>query len=460
MQLSEVISSVAQHAPNALLLVEARGTIVFANSRAYELLGYPSEQLVGCSVDDLVPSGREMAHRRVREEFNRGPLISASRQLRDLEARHYDGHLVPVEIFLSRLQFQTTTYTVATLVDLGPRRRMEAKLRASESRLRAIIETEPDGVAVIDDGGVVSQMNTAGLAMLEVATVHELNEYGLVNFIRPEQRQTLHRLWQGVASGPRADAEVEVTGRKGTRRWLQIHAAPMRDGPGADLEMLGIARDVTAQKRLERELLEAAGHEQRRLSEEMHDGLGQELTALSLFLTAAATASRAGNAPSAEALDRFVAAAAQALKSCRSIARGLSPLSDAHGGLIEAIRDLAGAPRDGYGPAVQFEVIEGARLRLPADVLDHLYRIAQEAVTNARKHSHAKNIHITLSILADAVSLEVADDGIGIEVTTQSSAGLGLRNMRHRALMIGADMTVGPRPGGGTRFECHVQQHA
>jgi PAS domain S-box-containing protein len=458
MQLSEVVSAIAQHAPNALLLVEARGTIVFANSRAHELLGYPPEQLVGCSVDELVPAGRERQHRQLREEFASSRAVRDAWRPRDLVARHHDGHLVPVEIFLGRLELATTSYTVAILVDLGPRKRMEAELRASEAHLRTIIETEPDGVGVIGSDETIIEMNAAGLAMLEVETVAQLNEHGFTNFIRPEHRRALSVLRQRALSMTHSEAELEVVGRKGTQRWLQIRAAPMRDETGAITALLGIARDVTSQKRLERELLEAASREQRKLSAEMHDGLGQELTALSLLATALAAGSRAGRAPDAEALERLVAVATRAVKTCRSIARGLSPLSDAHGGLVQALRDMASLQRDSYGADVQLQAIEGAKLRLSAEVLDHLYRIAQEAVTNARKHARATTIRMSLSVLADAVSLEVDDDGVGIEVTTQGSAGLGLRNMRHRALVIGAELTVGPRPGGGTRVACRIPQ--
>jgi len=458
MQLSEVISSIAQHVPNALLLVEARGTIVFANSRAHALLGYPPGELIGCSVDELVPAGHEQAHRRLREGFASSPTTRVSWKPRDLEARHRDGYVIPVEIFLGPLHLDTTSYTVVTLVDLNPRLKMEAELRASEAHLRTIIETEPDGVGVLSYDDTVVEMNAAGLAMLEVGTLAELNEHGLANFIRPDHRQALRVLWQRVAAARPAEAELEIVGRKGTKRWLQIHAAPLRDGAGAITGLLGIARDVTGQKRLERELLEAASREQRKLSEDMHDGLGQELTALSLLVTALASAARAGRPPGTEALDRLVAVSAQAMKTCRSVARGLSPLSDAHGGLIQALRDMASLQRDSHGADVQFEAIEGAKLRLPTDMLDHLYRIAQEAVTNARKHARATTIRMALSILADAVSLEVIDDGVGIDVTTQGSTGLGLRNMRHRARLIGAELTVGPRPGGGTRVACHVAQ--
>ena len=149
MQLSEVLSSIAQHAPNALLLVEARGTIVFANSRAHELLGYAPDQLVGCSVDELVPAGREQRHRQLREDFARGPVARDPRPLRDLAARHHDGHLVPVEIFLDAWTLRRRAIRSRRSVDLAPRKRMEAELRASEAHLRAIIETEPDGVGVI-----------------------------------------------------------------------------------------------------------------------------------------------------------------------------------------------------------------------------------------------------------------------------------------------------------------------
>jgi len=148
MQLSEVLYSIAQHAPNALLLVEAGGRIVFANSRAYELFGYPPDQLIGCSVDELVPPGREDAHRRLREQFTAQPGARPMSMPRDLEARHHDGHLIPVEIFLGRLDVGTVNYTVTTLVDLTPRKRIEAELGLLDAAVRSAL----DGVVITDTG--------------------------------------------------------------------------------------------------------------------------------------------------------------------------------------------------------------------------------------------------------------------------------------------------------------------
>ncbi len=122
------------------------------------------------------------------------------------------------------------------------------KLRESELRLRTIIETEPECVKVIGQGGELLDMNAAGLAMLEVDSVEQARERSLPAFLLPEHRQPFMELHDRVMSGESGILEFEIVGRKGTRRWLETHAAPMRDADGKIVSLLGISRDVTERR--------------------------------------------------------------------------------------------------------------------------------------------------------------------------------------------------------------------
>ena len=124
----------------------------------------------------------------------------------------------------------------------------EEKLRESELRLRTIIETEPECVKVVGLGGELLDMNAVGLTMLEVDSLVQARERTLPGYLLPEHRLPFMEFHQRVMSGESGMLEFEIVGRKGTRRWLETHAAPMRDAEGKIVSLLGISRDVTERK--------------------------------------------------------------------------------------------------------------------------------------------------------------------------------------------------------------------
>ncbi len=128
------------------------------------------------------------------------------------------------------------------------RHQTEARLRESEQRLRTVFESEPECVKVLGPGGELLDMNPAGLAMLEADSVAEAVAHGVLNFVVPEHRAAFAALHQRVMAGARELLEFEVVGRRGTRRWLETHAAPMRDAAGRVTSLLGVTRDVSERK--------------------------------------------------------------------------------------------------------------------------------------------------------------------------------------------------------------------
>lgn len=134
----------------------------------------------------------------------------------------------------------------------------QASLAASEQRLRAIIDNEPECVKVVDSAGKLLQMNRAGLAMLEATSVEAVNASGLISFIADAHRQAFLDLSQRVLQGESGVLEFEVVGQCGTRRWLETHAAPLRDAEGKVVSLLAVTRDTTGRRHAESELRLAA----------------------------------------------------------------------------------------------------------------------------------------------------------------------------------------------------------
>ena len=222
---------------------------------------------------------------------------------------------------------------------------------------------------------------------------------------------------------------------------------------------LVFAVDVTERRAFGQALMDAIGGEQRRIAQEMHDGLGQELTGLALSVRALANrALKERDAISAD-LDQLALLATSCIQDANRIVQGLSPLTNADGNLDAALNLLA--KRSSLsGTRVQFIGRYDIAPLIELKVRNHLYRIAQEAVQNALKHAKAKSIQIELWVRPGELTLSIVDDGQGMPTDAEGRMGLGMRTMRFRANVIGGKLSVKRSASGGNSVVCDVSTRA
>lgn len=216
-----------------------------------------------------------------------------------------------------------------------------------------------------------------------------------------------------------------------------------------------LRKEIAARHRLEEEILEISEREQQRIGRDLHDDLGQRLVGISYMSHLLANTLAASDAPEAQQAAKITELLNNALGLTRSLARGLHPVSLQSGGLMAALADLAERTSEMFQVNCRF-IGPAAEPRLSDGVATHLYRIAQEAVTNAVNHGKADMIRIELDIGTDRAVLSVSDNGTGLPELGPRRKGMGLRIMNYRASVIDGTLAFFTPEKGGTAVTCTV----
>jgi signal transduction histidine kinase len=217
--------------------------------------------------------------------------------------------------------------------------------------------------------------------------------------------------------------------------------------------------EIQERARLEKELVEIGEQAQRQIGHDLHDTLGQHLTATAFAGQVLTAQLENKSLPEATSSKNLVKLIEESIGLTRQFARGLQPVELKPEGLMDGFQELARNVSERFKVSCEFECREPVLLN-DAESSTQLYRIAQEAVTNAIKHGRAKFINISLEKYNDATTLVVTDDGVGLPEKGRDSEGMGLRIMAYRASMMGATFHIERLPESGTRVICRLPSHS
>ncbi len=339
---------------------------------------------------------------------------------------------------------------------LSARRHHDRRLTVLAERNRSLFTANPTPAWVAD----------ATTGIIRMANAEAVRRYGFSE--ADFQRMTLSELVAEAHSG------AELPRPEGT-----LVAAPLikhltRDGRSIDVELVSTpleldghpvnllyAVDLTDQQDLRRRLLATVDRESCRLSQELHDGLGQMLAGLAIGSEALLQRSERSGTFDASALAQLrelTEHAQQAESSLYQLTTGVSPLDDLHGDLLEALRQLPATLPAAERARVEVVIDAAAPVTLSLERREHLYRVVQESLANALKHARAERIAIRAVIDRDRLQVAVEDDGVGIQDLQRAGAGLGMQSMKLRASAVGAELSLGSLPGGGTAVTCSCPQ--
>jgi PAS domain S-box-containing protein len=349
----------------------------------------------------------------------------------------------------------------AETVTQPPAGELEAALRESEAKSRAILDTAVDAIITIDGRGMIESFNKAAERLFRCAPGDVIGRS--VNLLMPDalaqhhDRHIRNYLATGKAKIIGIGREVVAKRFDGTTFPADLAVSEVRLGGDRRL-FTGIVRDLTERRRLERQILEISDRERRRISQDLHDSLGQLLTGIGFRCKSLENKLAARQLPEAATARQIAQLVAQAVEDARGLARGLQPVEPRPNGLAAALEDFAEQLGAVFGVTCTFVCDPPVELS-DAAMANNLYRIAQEAAHNALKHGRARTVEIRLLRTVESVRLSIRDDGIGFDPQAAAeSSGMGLQIMRYRAAMIGATLTVARRGNGsgGTIVTCET----
>jgi len=338
--------------------------------------------------------------------------------------------------------------------DITELKRTEEALQAERNVVSAILHTVGALVVVLDPQGRIVRFNRACEQVSGYSFAEVKEKYFWDLCVVPEEAERFKIIVEQLrAENSSKDYETSWVARDGSRQLIAWSSTflPGEDGTPAHIIATGI--DITERKRLEKAILEISAEEQRRIGQDLHDGLGQHLTGIA-FMSKVQEQKLAekGLAEAAEA-GRIVGLVNQAIHKTRELAHGLLPvISDAHG-LMSALRQWAVEMEDLFNISCSFRADEPVLIH-DTNMSTHLYRIAQEAVNNAIKHGHAKNVIISLSAGHEYGTLKIENDGAGLPEPAAKGSGMGMQIMNYRARMIGGTLKVESGGVGGITITC------
>ncbi len=327
---------------------------------------------------------------------------------------------------------------------------IEQKLRESEARVRAILNTTVDAIITIDERGLIRSFNHAAekLFLFDASEVIGKN----VSMLMPQPYKREHdgyiNNYHNTGDRKIIGIGREVTGQRKDGTMFPMYLAVSEVNANDERLFTGIVRDITEQRRLEQEVLRISEHERRRIGQDLHDGLGQMLTGISLINKSIASTLKDQNHDLAEESDEITKLIREADEYARNLSRTLIPVELESNGLKAAIRRMADNAEKLFNIKCTLTDFVDINFDDPTS-LSHLYRIVQEATSNAVKHGNASKVVIKMEVNSDKLVLSIEDNGKGFSPDWEKEKGLGVRIMQFRSNLIGANLRIQESKLGG-----------
>jgi PAS domain S-box-containing protein len=462
----EELAAVLNNVPSAILASDERGVVRSINPAAERIFGATAGQLTGRPIADLFPQLEQDAGTAGPGERPH-PIATQGRRL--------DGRLFPAEIGIGVLAEQDRRGSIYIARDVTAMKAVRAVLEESEERFKAIAANIPGMVfrCLRQEPSAALQFSyiskgIAPLFELEPKTVYADPEILVALLAGDDRARFMHALEHSARTLEQWNWEGAVSLACGRQSWIGIRATPRRhDGEAVVWD--GVIFDITASKRNEQQLQDASAmlrrlsahteaareEERKRIAREVHDELGQTLTALRIQVSLMKLDSADSHPEATPKLEAMMALVDRTIQTTRHVTTSLRPpaldlgIAAALEWLVSDFSAHAGIPSSFEAPEQEIALEEGRAVTL--------FRIVQEALTNVARHARAGSVRVTVDQLSDRIRVEIADDGTGFDpLRSESRRTFGLSGIRERVLILCGVLEVESMPGSGTRLRVEI----
>lgn len=447
----------------AAYLLDATGRFLYSNDEASQTLGYGSQELSRMRVWDIDP---DWTAQRWEEAW--AALREQGSAVIETVHRRKDGSLIPVQIKASYFEYGGREFNLAIARDVTERERTRLVLRESEQAFRSLAENAPDSIIRYDRNFRRTYVNPEFTRMSGVEADTLLGEPRNVMGVTDATAQEVQAKLKAIMeSGVAAKFEVSWT-RHGKPQCWYAHAVPEYGADGVVQSVLTIWRDITDRKEAEKRLLgsyqllreltsrreTALEEERKRIAREMHDELGQHLTALRMGVSTLRMRFAKFSPNLDEDLQKILRLSDGTMHVLRNLVTSLRPAAlDA--GLSAALEwlatDFSQRSHTTCDLCTSEEILEVPEARAIA-----LFRIVQEALTNVSRHANARHVEIALKHVGNECHLRIRDDGRGFDPGGISKKSFGLVGISERVSMLGGSFEIVSSPGFGTSLQIRL----
>ena len=469
-RLDAPMAGIARAAHEAIIVIDEAQRIVMLNPAARSMFGCSAADALGSPLSRFIPQRFHEAHAQSVQQFGAsGVAEKAMAERATVTGLRANGEEFPVAVTIARIDgvgpFAKGRHYAALLCDLSVQQGLRFEIDALRRGFRTVVEMSPNAMWIAESERIVF-VNRACLALYGATSPEQLLGRSIYAMLHPDSRDAVRaEVARALAAGAGAPRLHECIERlDGTPRDVEIALAALPDHGRTTLQM--VISDITQRRRESREqervrdtlrklaqrLVEVREDERRRIARELHDELGQRLTALKMDLASLAP----GSAKSRERIGAMLEMLDDTVASMRRISADLRPLMLDDLGLDAAIEWLARDTARRMGIEVTVKLDEAVAAIDERSAIA-LYRMVQEALTNVARHARASDVHIELTHADGELVLTVRDNGVGFpERATAKDDSFGLLGIGERALMLGGRMDVDNPPGGGGRLTVHL----
>ncbi|MBI2820621.1 MAG: PAS domain S-box protein [Acidobacteria bacterium] len=461
----EKFQALLESAPDALVIVDNGGKICIVNSQTEKLFGYTREELIGRTLEMLIPERLRARHPLHRAGYLLNPKRRPMGEGLELYGLHKDGHEVPVDVALSPLHAESGLLVTAAIRDITQRKQAEEVMRDSEERFRLLADGVKDyATFMLDAAGRVISWNTSAERMKGYKAGEILGRHFSCFYMSEEiEAGRPEALLARAAAKGSAREEGWRLRKDGSRFLADVVVTALRDKDGNLRSFAKVCRDVTERKEIEGALRRLSGRllrlqdeERRRMARELHDTTGQTLAALAVNLSIVSGSVSGLDQRGSAALSESVELVDQCAREIRTLSYLLHPPMLDELGLASALRWYGQGFAKRSGVQVSLDIPSGF-VRLPQEAEVALFRIVQESLSNVHRHSGSPAVEMRLAVDSNCAVLEVKDHGRGITPGALEESdgrgpvlGVGITGMRERMRQLGGWLEIHSDPGGTT----------